>query len=100
MTVSIRSHRSFTAAICNHSGRFIGAIVALFFLLPVFGTLVLAQTTTISGTVYDPRTTSSALISKDFHKSNYLANLGMNHVLSLNEKSFIKTQKEKGKKAG
>jgi len=37
------------------------------------------------------RTTSSALISKDFHKSNYLANLGMNHVLSLNEKSFIKT---------
>jgi hypothetical protein len=37
------------------------------------------------------RTTSSALISKDFHKSNYLANLAMNHVLSLNEKSFIKT---------
>ncbi len=37
------------------------------------------------------RTTSSALISKDFQKSNYLANLGMNHVLSLNEKSFIKT---------
>ena len=37
------------------------------------------------------RTTSSALISKDFHKANYLANLGMNHVLSLNEKSFIKT---------
>jgi hypothetical protein len=37
------------------------------------------------------RTTSSALISKDFDKANYLANLGMNHVLSLNEKSFIKT---------
>jgi hypothetical protein len=37
------------------------------------------------------RTTSSALISKDFHKANYLANFGMNHVLSLNEKSFIKT---------
>ena len=37
------------------------------------------------------RTTSSALISKDFKKSNYLANLGMNHTLSLNEKSFIKT---------
>jgi len=37
------------------------------------------------------RTTSSALISKDFTKSNYLANFGMNHVLSLNEKSFIKT---------
>lgn len=37
------------------------------------------------------RTTSSALISKDFDKANYLANIGMNHVLSLNEKSFIKT---------
>ena len=37
------------------------------------------------------RPTTSALISKDFHKANYLANLGMNHILSLNEKSFIKT---------
>jgi hypothetical protein len=37
------------------------------------------------------RTTSSSLISKDFHKANYLANLGMNHILSVNEKSFIKT---------
>jgi len=37
------------------------------------------------------RTTSNALISKDFRKANYLANLGMNHILSLNEKSFIKT---------
>jgi hypothetical protein len=37
------------------------------------------------------RPTSSALISKDFHKANYLANIGLNHVLSLNEKSFIKT---------
>jgi hypothetical protein len=37
------------------------------------------------------RTTSSSLISKDFDKANYLANIGMNHVLSLNEKSFIKT---------
>jgi hypothetical protein len=37
------------------------------------------------------RTTSSALISKDFHKANYLANIGMNHVLSLDEKSFFKT---------
>jgi hypothetical protein len=37
------------------------------------------------------RTTSSALVSKDFHKANYLANIGMNHVLSLNDKSFIKT---------
>ena len=37
------------------------------------------------------RPTASALTSKDFYKSNYLANLGMNHVLSLNEKSFLKT---------
>jgi hypothetical protein len=37
------------------------------------------------------RTTSSSLISKDFDKANYLANIGMNHVMSLNEKSFIKT---------
>ena len=37
------------------------------------------------------RTTTSALISKDFYKANYLANLGINHVLSLNKKSFVKT---------
>jgi hypothetical protein len=37
------------------------------------------------------RPTTSALASKDFYKANYLANLGMNHVLSLNEKSFVKT---------
>jgi len=37
------------------------------------------------------RTTTSALISKDFYKTNYLTNVGMNHILSLNEKSFIKT---------
>ena len=61
MTISINSHRSFITAICNRSARFNGTIVALFFLLPVFGTIALAQTTTISGTVYDPRTTSSAL---------------------------------------
>ncbi len=35
--------------------------------------------------------TTSSLTSKDFYKENYLANLGMNHILSLNEKSFIKT---------
>ena len=37
------------------------------------------------------RPTSNALTSKDFYKANYMANLGMNHVLSLNEKSFVKT---------
>lgn len=34
---------------------------------------------------------SSASVSRDLNKTNYLANLGMNHVLSLNDKSFIKT---------
>jgi hypothetical protein len=34
---------------------------------------------------------SNALVSKDFYKSNYLADLGMNHVLSLTKKSFLKT---------
>jgi hypothetical protein len=37
------------------------------------------------------RITTNALISKDFRKKNYLANLGMSHTLSLNENSFIKT---------
>ena len=37
------------------------------------------------------RPTTNALTSKDFYKANYLANLGMNHILSLNEKSFVKT---------
>jgi hypothetical protein len=37
------------------------------------------------------RTKTNALTSKDFYKANYLANLGMNHVLSLNKNSFIKT---------
>jgi hypothetical protein len=37
------------------------------------------------------RTTTNALTSKDFYKANYLANLGMNHILSLNKKSFVKT---------
>jgi len=34
---------------------------------------------------------SNASASRDYYKSNYLANLGMNHVLSINEKSFVKT---------
>ena len=37
------------------------------------------------------RTLTNSLSSKDFYKANYLANLGMNHVLSLNKKSFVKT---------
>jgi hypothetical protein len=37
------------------------------------------------------RPTTSALNSKDFLKKNYLANLGINHIMSLNSKSFVKT---------
>jgi len=37
------------------------------------------------------RTTTSALSNKDFYKANYLANLGMNHILSLNNNSYVKT---------
>jgi hypothetical protein len=37
------------------------------------------------------RTKTNALTSKDFYKANYLANLGMNHILSLNKNSFVKT---------
>jgi hypothetical protein len=36
------------------------------------------------------RPTTSALTSKDFFKNNYLANLGLNHTLSLNSNSFVK----------
>ncbi len=34
---------------------------------------------------------SNALTSKDYYKSNYLANAGINHILPLNKNSFIKT---------
>jgi len=37
------------------------------------------------------RPTTNALNSKDFYKKNYLANFGINHTLSLNSKSFVKT---------
>ncbi|TAL63578.1 MAG: TonB-dependent receptor, partial [Bacteroidetes bacterium] len=37
------------------------------------------------------RTITNALTSKDFYKANYLANLGMNHILSINKNSFVKT---------
>jgi hypothetical protein len=45
----------------GHARRSRGAIAALLLLAPVLGTLALAQTTTVGGTVYDPRTTASAL---------------------------------------
>jgi hypothetical protein len=37
------------------------------------------------------RPATSSLTSKDFYKANYLANLGINHILTLNSKSFVKT---------
>ena len=37
-----------------------------------------------------PGGTSNAKISKDFKKRSYLSNIGMNHVLTVNSKSFIK----------
>jgi hypothetical protein len=37
------------------------------------------------------RTKTNALISRDYDKANYLANLGVNHTLSINKNSFIKT---------
>jgi hypothetical protein len=52
---------SISAAMFNCSLRLKGTLAALLFLLPLLGAHALAQTTTISGTVYDPRTTSSSL---------------------------------------
>jgi hypothetical protein len=45
----------------------------------------------ISGLDTPGRTKTNALTSSDYYKSNYLANLGMNHTLSINNKSFVKT---------
>ena len=55
--------RSVVAASCFNSRLFNAAIVALLFVLPVLNTQASAQTptTTISGTVYDARTTASSL---------------------------------------
>ncbi len=49
--------RSISAALRNFSRCF----AALLFLLPLFASHASAQTTTITGTVYDPRTTTSSL---------------------------------------
>jgi hypothetical protein len=37
------------------------------------------------------RTKTNALTSRDYYKANYLANLGMNHTLSIDNNSFVKT---------
>jgi hypothetical protein len=61
MTAPPGSIRSIPAFICSCSVRLESALVALLFLLPMLGAHAFAQTTTISGTVYDPRTTASSL---------------------------------------
>ena len=61
MAGSLRSVLSIPATAGNRSRRFKIAIAALLLALPVLCAPALAQTTTISGTVYDPRTTASAL---------------------------------------
>jgi len=61
MTVPLDSIRLFAAGPCNRSSRLKASLVALLFLLPLIGSHAFAQTTTISGTVYDPRTTASSL---------------------------------------
>jgi hypothetical protein len=61
MTAFIRSIRSIPTAVFNCSGRLKGAISAMLLVLPLLGAQALAQATTISGTVYDPRTTASSL---------------------------------------
>jgi len=48
--------RFFPAQICVDFKRLTGPIAALLFVLPLLGVLASAQNTTISGTVYDPRT--------------------------------------------
>jgi hypothetical protein len=58
MAVSVRS--VFVAS-CNHTGLLKAAILAFLFVLPLLGTPAAAPTTTISGTVYDARTTASSL---------------------------------------
>ena len=61
MAASLRSICSLPATIFHRFGLSNPAIAALLFVLPLLGALASAQTTTISGTVYDPRTTASSL---------------------------------------
>jgi hypothetical protein len=65
MAASLRSARFISAIPCSRSRQLKSALAALLFALPLLCAHLSAQTTTpttvISGTVYDPRTTSSAL---------------------------------------
>ncbi len=61
MIASLGSICSALAFVRNCSARFRGAIIALLFLLSLLGAHGFAQTTVVSGVVYDPRTTASSL---------------------------------------
>jgi hypothetical protein len=61
MITSLSLICSALASFRNRSIRLKGALTALLFLLPLLGAHGFAQTTVISGTVYDPRTTASSL---------------------------------------
>jgi hypothetical protein len=55
MTAYLGTTRSIPVAIFNCTLRCKGALLALMLVLPLLGVQAHAQTTTISGTVYDPR---------------------------------------------
>ena len=61
MAATLRTIRLFSYTICNNLRTFRGLIAALVFVLAVLNLQTRAQTTTISGTVYDPRTTVNSL---------------------------------------
>jgi Bacterial Ig-like domain (group 3) len=61
MTAPVRYHPVIFPAFRNCSLQLKGAVAALLFVLPFLGSHAFAQTTTISGTVYDPRTTANSL---------------------------------------
>ena len=61
MTASSCSTRFISYSICRAYGLVRIGISALLFVLPVLGLQARAQTTTISGTVYDPRTNVNSL---------------------------------------
>ncbi len=61
MVSSLGFVRFLPVIFCSRSIRIKRALAALLFVLPLIGPHAFAQTTTVSGTVYDPRTTASSL---------------------------------------
>jgi hypothetical protein len=66
MAASLRSIRSslarlLSALVCSGTAQFKKTMLAMLLVLPALCTLAAAQNTTISGTVFDPRTTASSL---------------------------------------